>query len=166
MIIRSAVVLAVALSLAGPAAAAEWQTYVNERFGTTAEVPSGWRAGEPPANGDGLSFTSPDGKAVITVYGGFQVYDTVAEGMAALEEPLEGETITYHHRGDRTVTVSGLRGGTIFYRKWLLSCGDTVWNGVSIEYPAADKAAYDDLVARVAKSLKAGRGYETEDCAD
>ena len=164
MIVRSAVAFAVALSLAVPAAAAEWQTYVNERFGTTAEVPAGWRAGEPPANGDGLSFASPDGKAVIAVYGGFQVYDTVAEGMAALEEPLDGETITYHRRGNRSVIVSGLRGGTIFYRKWLLSCGDAVWNGVSIEYPAADKAAYDDLVTHVAGSLTPGRGYQTDDC--
>ena len=77
--IRFAVALAIGLAIAAPASAGEWRTYTNERFGTTADVPAGWRENPPPANGDGLSFTSPDGAATVAVYGGFQAFDTLAE---------------------------------------------------------------------------------------
>ncbi len=154
----------VVLAVAGPAAAEEWKTYVNERFGTSADVPADWQAGEPPANGDGLKFTSPDGTASIAVFGSLQTFDTIAEAMAIYEMPQDGETITYRHRDKRALVVSGTRDGTIFYRRWILSCGDTVWNGVSIEYPAADKAAYDALVTHVAHSLRVGTGWQVETC--
>ena len=154
----------VVLAVVAPAAAAEWKTYVNERFGTTADVPADWQAGEPPENGDGLKFTSPDGAASVAVFGSLHSFDTIAEAMAIYEAPEDGETITYRHRDKRALVVSGTRDGTIFYRRWILSCGDTVWNGVSIEYPAADKAAYDALVAHVARSLRAGTGWQVETC--
>ena len=94
----------------GPAAAQAWQTYVNERFGTTADVPAGWHAGEPPENGDGLRFTSPDGSASVAVFGSLQTFDTIDETIAIDEAPDEGETITYKHRGDRDLVVSGTSG--------------------------------------------------------
>jgi hypothetical protein len=155
----------VLLVLVGTAASAEtWQTYVNDRFGTTADVPADWRPGEPPANGDGLKFTSPDGRASIAVFGSLQTFDTIAETIAIDETPNDGETITYRHRDKRALVVSGTRGDVIFYRRWILSCADTVWNGVSLEYPAADKAAFDPLVAHVAASLRAGTGWQVETC--
>ena len=167
MTIRRALALAaLILAVAAPAAAQDWQSFTNDRFGATADVPAGWRANPPPANGDGLSFTSPEGTATVAVYGSFQAFDTLAESVAILEAPLDGETITYRHTDGKTVVVSGLRGDTIFYRKSLLSCGGTIWNGISIEYPAADKARYDALVTHVARSLKPGPGYESEGCVD
>ena len=51
------VALALALAVPAVAHAVTWRTYANERFGTTADVPSDWQAGEAPANGDGLRFT-------------------------------------------------------------------------------------------------------------
>ena len=161
----SAVVL---LAVAGPAAAKEWKTYVNERFGTTADVPADWHAGHPPENGDGLKFTSPDGTASVAVFGSLHTFDTIAEEIAIYEAPEDGETITYRHPEKRALVVAVRAGDThgdaIFYRRWILSCGDTVWNGVSIEYPAADKAAYDALVTHVAHSLRAGTGWQVETC--
>jgi len=47
---------------ATPAPAQDWRTYVNPRFGATADVLRDWRAGQPPENGDGLQFTSPTGR--------------------------------------------------------------------------------------------------------
>ncbi len=163
---RAFVFLLLVLAVIGPAAAQAWQTYVNERFGATADVPAGWQAGEPPANGDGLRFTSPDGSASVAVFGSLQTFDTIDETIAIYETPDEGETITYKHRGDRDLVVSGTRDGRIFYRRWILSCGGTVWNGVSIEYPAAEKAAYDPVVTHIAHSLRAGTGWQVETCED
>jgi len=159
--LASALVLTLALSMAE---AAGWRTYVNPRFGATAEVPSGWKAGEEPANGDGLDFTSPDGNAVIAVYGGLNISDTVAEAIADQATPNDGETITYTHTDPHSVVVSGTKGGRIFYRKSILVCRDQIWDSVSLEYPAAEKRAYDAIVTHVAGSLRAGQSAQIPDC--
>lgn len=162
----SASLLAALLLAASPglAAAEGWETYVNERFGTTADVPAGWTPGEPPANGDGLTFTAPDGSASVSVSGSLQAFETVAESVAILESANEGETITYRHVEPGLVVVSGLAGDRIFYRKSILSCGDTIWNTVALDYPKVDKQSFDPIVAHVAASLRAGPGWQAEDC--
>src|SRR5262245_14304748 len=53
------------------AAASDWTTYVNDRFGATADVPAGYKAGEAPENNDGLRFISPEGDATIAIWGAF-----------------------------------------------------------------------------------------------
>ena len=62
------------------------------------------------------------------------------------------------------VVVSGTKGDSIFYRKSILSCRDQVWNSVSIEYPAAEKKAFDAIVTHVAGSLKAGQSEQVAEC--
>jgi hypothetical protein len=161
---RSPLVLAIALvTLNGAAQAASWRSYFNDRFRVTADVPADWTMGPEPGNDDGRRFTSPDGRAEIAVYGNFADIATQDELAAALE-PSEGERITYKKREVHWVVASGTKGDRIFYRKTLLSCGDTVANHVSIEYPAADKAKYDPLVAHLAASLKPGKGAYVEKC--
>jgi serine/threonine-protein kinase len=149
---------------AAATAAPQYKTYVNDRFGTTADVPADWIADPPPENGDGLRFHSPDDRASITVSGMLNMHDTVEEAMKDYEEPGDGETITYRHRERRALVVSGVRGDTIFYSKHVLSCRDEIWNNVHIEYPAAEKAAYDALVAHVSRSLRPGRSWQVRGC--
>ncbi len=158
-----AAIALLALAAAAPAAA-QYKAYVNDRFGTTADVPADWKADPPPANNDGLRFNSPDGRASITVYGSLNNADTVEDAMKEYETPGEGETITYRHRERRAIVVSGTRGDTIFYARHVLSCRDLIWNSVHIEYPAADKAAYDALVTHVARSLHAGHSWQVKGC--
>ncbi|MEF3365514.1 hypothetical protein V3H18_03085 [Methylocystis sp. 9N] len=147
-----AVVLA---AFAAQSASAEsWRAYHNPRFGTTAEVPQGWRMGAPPENNDGRVFTSPDGRAEIIVSGMFSIGPRKEEFALRLG-PLEGETIEYERRGRDWLVVSGVKGEKIFYRKSLLSCRDTIWNSVFLEYPASEKDKYDPLVGHVAASLRA-----------
>ena len=57
-------------------------------------MPATWKAGEPPENGDGLVFTSPDGQASIIVSGMLNIDDTLAAAFASREEPFDGETVT------------------------------------------------------------------------
>jgi hypothetical protein len=52
----------------------------------------------------------------------------------------------------------------IFYAKHILSCADQIWNSVYLEYPAAEKTAYDALVTRVAQSLRPGRSAQVPRC--
>ena len=154
------------LALAAVATAApQYRTYANPRFGTTADVPVDWKSDPPPANGDGLRFNSPDKRASLTVSGSLNIYDTVEEAMKSYEEPGDGEKITYRHREPRAIVVSGTRGNTIFYGKHILSCGDQIWNSVYLEYPTAEKAAYDALVAHVAGSLRPGRSAQVPNCS-
>ena len=141
-----------------------WRSYVNARFGTVAEVPRDWRAGREPENGDGLAFSSPDGQATITVSGGLNIDSAVEEAMRSREQPLDGETVTYKLRRGRVLVVSGVNGERVFYRKSILSCGDQIWNNVSIEYPAVRKAAFDALVTHVAGSLHFGRSAQIPRC--
>jgi serine/threonine-protein kinase len=152
------------LAFAGAAPAADYRGYANARFGTAADVPTGWRADPEPANGDGLVFRSPDGKASVTVSGSLHVWDSIDEAMKIYEEPQQGETITYRHREPRVLVVSGTRGDTIFYARHILSCRDQIWNSVHIEYPAAQKAAYDAMVTHIARSLHGGPNGTVPKC--
>lgn len=152
-----------ALLLGSASDAASFRPYHNDRFGVTADVPAGWRMGEAPENDDGRVFSSPDGSAEIIVSGGFVVLPA-AEEFALRLKPEAGETIDYTSRGRDRIVVSGRKGDRIFYRKSVLSCGGTVWNSVSLDYPAASKTAFDPIVARVAGSLHGGKGYGTGAC--
>ncbi|OBS53418.1 hypothetical protein A8B73_06405 [Methylosinus sp. 3S-1] len=143
--------------LASAALAESWRQYRNARFGTTADVPADWTMGEAPENDDGRVFASPDGRAQITVSGGFRT-DQKAQEFADRLAPGKGETVTYRRRAKDWLAVSGTKGDRIFYRKALLSCNGTVWNSVAIDYPAAQKKKLDPLVTRVARSLRAGPG--------
>ncbi len=157
------------LALAGIAAAlatsrataAEWRVYHNDRFGATADYPAGWKMEPAPVNDDGRVFTSPDGKARVTISGIFAI-NPREEEITEKAQPLAGEKVTYRaHKGD-WIVVSGTRGGAIFYRKSLISCDNKVWNDVEVVYPATEKAKYDPLVAHIAASLKPGSGYHLQ----
>jgi hypothetical protein len=82
------------LALAAPADAEGWRIYNNERFGTTAEVPADWRAGRPPENGDGLVFTSPDGRreALTSLLRGCEHGIRLSEYL----DGADGETVSKH----------------------------------------------------------------------
>ena len=162
---RVATLIGLGIVLTGAAWADGFTTYVNPRFGVTAEVPSSWKSDPPPENGDGLIFRSRDNAASITVSGSLNIEDSPALAMKEQAKADPGETVSYRQIGRRSVTISGTNGGRIFYRKSLLVCRDQIWNNLSIDYPLARKADYDALVARVAGSLHfAGESGQVDDC--
>ena len=150
----------------GPAGAEQgYHTYRNERFGVSADVPSDWKAGPEPDNMDGLVFTSPDGAATITVSGILNADDAAAGAVIADElRAQDGESVTYRNKGPRQAVMSGTRGTVIFYRKTMLSCKDQVINHLVIEYPAAQKQAFDALVTHVAASMRTSPGVQIPNC--
>ena len=142
-----------------------YRNYRNARFGVSADVPSGWKAGREPDNMDGLVFSSPDGAATTTVSGILNADDTPGGEVIAEEQRAQsGETVTYRSKGARQAAISGTRGAMIFYRKTMLSCKDQVINHLVIEYPAAQKQVFDALVTHVAASMRTSPGAQIPNC--
>ena len=151
----SLVILAIAI--AGYAHATDaWRLYVNARFGAVADVPADWTAEPDPENGDGRTFTAPDGAKVL-VYGNWETGDSVV--VDAITSPRQGETITYRFHKNGVYVISGRAGDTLFYRKHVLVCGGKVWVNLEIEYPASKAATYDPMAAHMAKSLHVATDY-------
>lgn len=161
-----AALLLASISVLCPASAEQgYRTYRNARFGVSADVPSDWKPGPEPENGDGLVFSSPGGSSTITVSGSLNADDTPAsEVMAEEQRAGDGETVTYRKASARQAVISGTRGSMIFYRKSMLSCGDQVLNHLAIEYPAAQKQAFDALVSHVAGSMRTSPGAQISKC--
>jgi hypothetical protein len=139
-----------------------WKTYFNDRYGTSISYPSRFKPGPPADANDGLRFAAADG-AELAVWGAFNALE---HDIAGLEEFLreslkDDEKITYRAAGKSWLVLSGTRGERLFYKRYLLSHRNEVENAFEISYPAALAAAYDPIVTRIAKSLKAGRGYQT-----
>jgi hypothetical protein len=146
-----------------PAAAQGWKTYRNARFGTSIEYPDAFRAGRPPDNGGGLGFSRSDG-ATFSVYGSHNSLEHDLAGLEAftMEDREAGERVTYRDRGNNWFVISGTRGNTEFYERYVLSHGGKIVNGFVITYPARLKTAYDPIVTRMSRSFRAGRGADTE----
>jgi len=147
-----------------PATGAEtWRRYTNARFGTSAEYPASlFQPGEAPGNGDGLAFESKDGTAEIRVYGSHgpsTVTDSFAEyrNWLTRHEVDEGLKVSYRAGGKDWFAISGESRGRIVYIKVVGDCPNlSMAHHLRIEYPVSDKALYDPVVARTARSLKAG----------
>ena len=158
-----AALLVAAFTLATPSAApaAEWGHYVNERFGVEADVPPGFAPGEPPANGDGLGFSTSTAKLGIfgslISEGDFEsnVRDRIGWSEA------DGWAITYKAVTPEWASWSGTRGSRILYVRAISMCGGDIIGAFEFEYSQADRAAFDPVVERLVGSLKdSGTGWQ------
>jgi len=140
-----------------------WKTYVNDRYGTSIEYPSRFKPGEPPDSNDGLRFTTEDG-AELAVWASYAAMNrSLAELEASLRENLkDDEKITYRATGKNWLVLAGTQGDKVFYTRYLLTHRNELENAIRISYPAALAATYDPIVARIAKSLKGGRCFQTD----
>lgn len=161
------VALTLALSSYGTisiaAAQERWTTYINARFGTTADYPAHLftQRDPPPENGDGQTFRTADGRARLSIYGAHNAEGDTPQSYLEKYVDLEGVAVGLKRVTARFYAVSGTRGEEIFYdrcnfpakRDWVIDC-------FTITYPAADKAAWDAVVTRLSGSLRNGRGIE------
>jgi pimeloyl-ACP methyl ester carboxylesterase len=131
--------------------------YTNPRFKFSFDVPDGYTAGAPPADGDGRSFTN--GTGTVTAFG--QDYSpgemTPADDLAELVSSYgsSGDQVTLRYRNGGIVAVSGKTPqGAIFYQRDVVFPSviySLVWN-----YPAADNAQYAPLVNHTVSSFTPG----------
>src|SRR3954469_21522423 len=68
-----------------------WTRYADPRFGAAADVPPGFSAGEPPADGGGREFTGADGRAKVAIYGLFNVEGQSLKDYSAFSAEKEAE---------------------------------------------------------------------------
>lgn len=145
-------------SEAATATAGPSQSYSNPRYGFTCQIPADYAAGSPPDNGDGQSFTSPDGTVRVLCYGSnasvspsaASAFDSdVASAIA------DGSRVTYKHLSGPTYTISGFsRSGEIFYTR-------TVWGMGSVDtlswtYPQAKQSEVQADLERSASGFSPG----------
>jgi hypothetical protein len=152
----------VATSFVTIASADNWLTYQNDRYGTTIDYPDVFKPEPPRDADDGLEFKSADGADfhVSASYNGFDF--TVAEYRDFIVKNLaSGAVVSYEARGGNWFVVSGAKGANVFYERHLLSHGAQMTEDFVISYPAALKATYDPIVARMAKSFRPGTGFQT-----
>jgi hypothetical protein len=164
LISRRAILLAGIGALAAtPAGADTWRTYRNARFGTTIEYPSRFRPGRPPDNGGGLGFSASDG-ASFSIFGSHNSLEHDLPGLEAFvrDGRDKAEQVTYSARGSDWFVLSGTRGTSTFYERYLLSHRGKIVNGFVIAYPSRLQAVYGPIVTRMSRSLCAGRGADTE----
>jgi hypothetical protein len=151
-------------ALAPPAALADdWRTYHNDRYGTTIDYPSVFKPGTPPESDDGLAFTSADG-AEFSVFASYNAlgFDLADFQDFIVKDLASDKVITYRAHGDDWFVISGTKGTDhIFYERHLLSHGKEMTESFVASYPAGLKQKYDPIVARMSKSFRAGRGFQT-----
>lgn len=114
-------------------------------------VPRDWQLMPPDPNWQGRRYMAPDGNAWLAFYATNAANDATARFKAFAF--ADGEDVTYL-RGERDrLTVSGLKGDRIFYRKVMLACGGTIWRHVAMEYPASAKVTFDRFVEGVSRGF-------------
>lgn len=140
------------LGVSAPAAAQErWARYRNARFGTTIAYQEFFEPGDEPANGDGRAFTSPE--AEFRVFGRYNVDNETPQSLLADIKVDPGHLgLSYQAITGRRLTVSGRHGDRIFYEVYLCAPSGVV-HTFQLDYPAAHKAEYDDMVTRMARSF-------------
>jgi len=153
----SLAVLALVISSSGlalPAASQNlaWGTYVNTRFQYSIKYPVGILIPQgESANGDGQRFVSPDGQAVLTVWGAHNALEqSLAEVFQEAVAGLGGQ-VTYQVMKPDWFALSGHRQGNIFYQKTYL-LGE-VYKSFTLEYPAHQRHRFDPLTEAISRSF-------------
>lgn len=156
---RYALLLIASLCAAIPVLAADgWDRYSNPRFDYSADVPPGFTLAQESDNGDGATFESKDG-ARLLIFGAF-----VEEGAFAADirqriawDTQEGWHITYEKVTPGWASYSGAKGSDILYSRAVALCdGSAAY--FQLTYPRKALKAYNNLVGRMAKSLRPATG--------
>ena len=105
----------------------------------------------PPENGDGQTFHTADGRAELSIYGSYNIDGERPETYVSRNVNLSD--ITYKKIGSDFYAVSGTRGEMIYYERCNFPNND-VLTCLYVSYPAAEKAKWDPIVARIGRSLR------------
>ena len=150
-----ALLAAVLLLAASPAAAQEWQRYENQLYGYAVDVPPGLQWRGEGGNDDGQDFTAP----TITL----SLQGSVAlDGFEAAVrewrdwESGQGWNIMFEMVTPTRASVSARRSGWLMEMRALALCGDALVK-LQLEYGVADAAAMQPVIDRLATSLSRTR---------
>jgi hypothetical protein len=150
----SSLACALALSFVSAAAAAgnaDWQRYVVPQSGAAVEIPMAIFSEDAglPESGVGRRFYSNDRRADMTV----QSFPNPAHDSPAafLEKQRPPANLVYKKVTPNFFVASSFRNGRIFYDR--CNRAGEYMNCVLLNYPAAEKQQWDEVVTRISYSL-------------
>jgi hypothetical protein len=149
----AAVVIALSAASPVPAQAANWTTYRIPESGTSVDIPISVfteQAGKP--DGYGQKFRTPDGGADLTVQAVRRQQSVSPAAFLAAKQPPSA--IVYKRITPGFFVVSSIKRDKIWYDR----CNFTsrYVHCVLINYPAAEKRQWDQVVTRISHSLSGG----------
>lgn len=135
---------------------AVFATYKNARFGFMIEYPQSFAARQPPENGDGITFVSPDGAASLVVAGGNSDGFTLREYYEmSLKSLGEQSQLGYRKIGGSWFVITWRDNHTIGYLKMFVGKGSQ--NSFTFTFPESQRAQYDAVTSRMEKSFRPGQ---------
>src|SRR5215218_1167183 len=136
-----------------PGAAEEFTRGARGRAeGAASLVPRDWQLQPADPNWQGRRYLAPEGNAWLALYSANAANDAAARFKAVAF--ADGEEVTYL-RGERDrLTVSGLKGDRIFYRKVMLACDGSQWRHIALEYPADAKEKFERTVENISRGFE------------
>ena len=129
-----------------------YKTYTNARFAYSISYPANLLKSQgEAANGDGQAFRAADGRAEMRVWGQNNVNNDSLRAVYDQVVSEWGAGVSYKVMKQDWFVVSALVNGKIHYRKTMLR--KDVLKTFEIEYDESQKATYDPVTARIAKSF-------------
>ena len=150
-LVRFSAVFMVVATLSSPAIAAEWQRFSIPSTGTHVEMPVSLfvEEAELPDGGVGRRFFTSDRRADLTVQSIENPGDVSPSVFLAKRNPPPG--IRYRRVTPTFFVVSSVRENRIWYNRCNRSPGRL--HCVLINYPAAEKSQWDNIVTRISHTL-------------
>lgn len=143
------------------ASASGWRPYLNGRFGFGMEYPDALMRAQPEAdNGDGRHFLARRGHADASAWGGYNALEQTPAQMAddTQRECAGGRAAYRAVWRDGAVVSCPLAGGRVLYKRtWLRR---DVESTLRITYPAAERAVWDPVIARMSRTFRPGAGLD------
>jgi hypothetical protein len=138
-----------ALAFAGDA---EWRRYVIPSTGTSVDMPVSIFTSDAgaPEGGTGRKFFTEDRRADLTVQSVPNPENDSPAAFLAKMQPPAG--IIYKRTTPNFFVVSSIRNDRIWYNRCNRANG--VMNCVMINYPAAERRQWDDVVTRISHTLR------------
>ena len=132
----------------------DWQRYVVPETKASVELPTGIFSDDAGVveGGFGRRFVTADGSANLTVQSVGNESNEPPAVFLARKKPPAG--IIYRRVTPRFFVVSSVRDGKIWYNR--CNRASRMMHCVLINYPAAEKRRWDDVVTRISRTLSSG----------
>lgn len=141
----------------GTAAPGAWGEYHDKNLGLALEFPSDvFPLNSAEQRKDATVFLRPDGRARLRVFGAANQSHASPRTYLSRIADTEAARFTYVRTAPSFFVASGTREGMIFYRRCNFSAGaDPRIACFQLDYPQNEKRAYDAMVTRISRSLRA-----------
>jgi hypothetical protein len=141
--------------------ALDWQTFLVPEFETMVEYPAGiFSVPDGKAEkGFGQRFNSADGRTVLTIYTRENEFGDTPASYLDNNLRVRRSALDYERVTRSFFAISSTREGLIFYSRCNFSTdvGGAV-HCVDLVYPQAEAHAWEDVVARISRSLRPFEG--------